>query len=142
MGGHSGLTVPRGLVALRRLFYALNGHMEEGIFRLAGSETECQKMQASLNKPRNVDKQGNFSFDVFPNDVHAVSSLIKVPLPSLFSFGFRFRFPDPGVWSRGGTGNCRCVCWPAVPRASRTCLVASPTRMSPLLLHKRHVHLF
>ncbi|ELR22450.1 RhoGAP domain containing protein [Acanthamoeba castellanii str. Neff] len=73
----TGLTVPRGLVALRRLFYAMNGHMEEGIFRIAGSETECQKMQASLNKPRNVDKQGNFSFDVFPNDVHAVSSLIK-----------------------------------------------------------------
>jgi hypothetical protein len=83
--GHSGLTVPRGLVALRRLFYAMNGHMEEGIFRIAGSETECQKMQASLNKPRNVDKQGNFSFDVFPNDVHAVSSLIKVSL-HLFRF--------------------------------------------------------
>jgi hypothetical protein len=36
-------------------------------------------MQASLNNPKNIDKQGNFGFDLFPNDVHTVSSLIKVP---------------------------------------------------------------
>jgi hypothetical protein len=35
----AGLSVPKGLLALKRLFYAMNGPAEEGIFRIAGMLT-------------------------------------------------------------------------------------------------------
>jgi hypothetical protein len=39
--GGAGVTVPKGLLALKRLFYAMGGPAEEGIFRIAGTYAHC-----------------------------------------------------------------------------------------------------
>jgi len=71
--------VPAILVNMKKCMIAKNGINTEGIFRLAGEQTEIQRIKDAMNRK---------IFDYQTNDVNAIASLIKIwfrelPIPIL-----------------------------------------------------------
>ncbi len=75
-----GCHVPAGLLTLKRLLYALEGHKEEGIFRLSGSNEDIKQLQDNLTNYKNLRKDGHIHFDFVPENVHSVANLIIVSI--------------------------------------------------------------
>jgi len=75
----SGYTVPSILVNMKKCIIAKGGINTEGIFRLAGEQTEIKRIKEAMNKK---------SFDFVTNDINAIASLLKIwfrelPVPIL-----------------------------------------------------------
>jgi len=74
-----GYAVPTILVNMKKVMVAKNAINTEGIFRLAGEQTEIHRIKDAMNKK---------SYDYVTNDVNAIATLIKVwyrelPIPIL-----------------------------------------------------------
>jgi len=74
-----GFMVPTVLATMKRFLVENNGTQVEGIFRLAGEQTEIQRIKGLMNQKQ---------FDFKTKDINAVASLIKVwfrdlPVPIL-----------------------------------------------------------
>jgi len=74
-----GFTVPLVLANMKKFLLENNGQLLEGIFRLAGEQTEIQRIKGLMNKKQ---------FDYKTRDINAIASLIKVwfrdlPVPIL-----------------------------------------------------------
>ncbi len=65
----SGVTVPRILVDMKNFVLDKNGANSEGIFRLAGEQTEIQRIKGLMNQK---------IFDFNTKDINAIASLIKI----------------------------------------------------------------
>ena len=63
--------MPKVLVDMKKLIIEKGGVNTEGIFRLAGEQTEIRQIKELMN---------NKAFDNKTNDINAVASLIKVLL--------------------------------------------------------------
>ena len=61
--------MPKVIAEMKRIIIEKNGLNTEGIFRLAGEQTEIKRIKEILN---------NKNFDYKTNDINAVASLLKV----------------------------------------------------------------
>jgi len=64
-----GFTVPKVIVDMKQVIVEKGGVSTEGIFRLAGEQTEIKRIKEQIN---------NKTYDYKTNDVNAIASLLKI----------------------------------------------------------------
>jgi len=74
-----GYTVPTILVNMKKCILSKGGLQTEGVFRLAGEQTEIRRIKDAMNKK---------TYDFSTNDINAITSLLKIwfrelPVPIL-----------------------------------------------------------
>jgi len=79
LGDDNGFTVPKIIIDMKKCILDKGGVHTEGIFRLAGEQTEIKRIKELMN---------NKSFDFKTNDINAIATLLKIwfrelPIPIL-----------------------------------------------------------
>jgi len=104
----NGLRVPSVLVSMKNYLVQNNGFVQEGIFRLAGEQTEIYRIKDLMNKKAAYDT----------NDVNAIATLIKIwyrdlPLPVLNAL------PQESIVNCGEMADC-VTAYNALPEPQKT----------------------
>eukprot|EP01114_Cavostelium_apophysatum_P024083 TRINITY_DN930_c0_g1_i1.p1 TRINITY_DN930_c0_g1~~TRINITY_DN930_c0_g1_i1.p1 ORF type:complete len:322 (+),score=82.98 TRINITY_DN930_c0_g1_i1:132-1097(+) len=91
-----GYRVPQVLVNMKEFVISKGGLTTEGVFRLAGDQTEIRRIKESMNKK---------SYDFVTNDVNAITSLLKIwfrelPVPILNTL------PQDAIMNFSSAGDC------------------------------------
>jgi hypothetical protein len=72
----TGVAVPKVLVSLKEALVVSKGFQEEGVFRLAGSESKMKEIKAKLDTNTVIASDIQNS-----TEIHCVASLIKAGFP-------------------------------------------------------------
>jgi len=107
----NGFQVPKVIAEMRRIIIEKGGVNTEGIFRLAGEQTEIKRIKELLN---------NKSFDFKTNDLNAIASLLKIwfrelPVPILNAL------PQESIMSFQDANDC-VMAYQSLPEPNKTLL--------------------
>jgi len=107
----NGYTVPTILVNMKKYILAKGGVQTEGIFRLAGEQTEIRRIKDQMNKK---------TYDFSTNDVNAITSLIKIwfrelPVPILNTL------PQDSIMNFSTAADC-VTAYDSLPEPQKTLL--------------------
>jgi len=107
----NGYRIPVILENMKKCLVAKGGIQSEGIFRLAGEQTEIRRIKDSMNKK---------TYDFSTNDLNAIASLIKIwfrelPVPILNSL------PQDSIMNFSTAGDCVSA-YDSLPEPQKTLL--------------------
>jgi len=107
----NGYHVPSVLVNMKKCIIAKGGVNTEGIFRLAGEQTEIKRIKEAMNKK---------SFDYVTNDINAIASLLKIwfrelPVPILNAL------PQDCIMNFSAASDC-VIAYDTLPEPQKTLL--------------------
>lgn len=107
----NGFQVPKVIAEMKRVIIEKNGINTEGIFRLAGEQTEIKRIKEIMNSK---------NFDYKTNDINAVASLLKIwfrelPVPILNAL------PQESIMSFQDANDC-VTAYHSLPEPNKTLL--------------------
>jgi len=106
-----GYRVPIILANMKKYLVSNGGLSQEGIFRLAGEQTEIARIKAAMNKK---------TYDFVTNDINAIASLIKIwyrelPVPILNTL------PQNAIMNFSSANDC-VAAYESLPEPQKTLL--------------------
>jgi len=122
----NGFQVPKIIAEMKRVIIEKGGVNTEGIFRLAGEQTEIKRIKELMN---------NKSFDFKTNDINAIASLLKIwfrelPIPILNAL------PQECIMSFQDANDC-VTAYHSLPEPNKTLLTWLLTLMTQIVSNSK-----